>query len=798
MKLPLFLIAGLIAHGGANEVPPVFKNESGQLLPGGQVAVGTQLHLSHPDAGPGMGGIIYYTLDGTDPRNADLANVDALIAYNDERFYHVPISLDDGFLLNPPLSIVPIAYYPFDEDGADHAPSGGSQDAVLSLGTSVTSDALTAGALHLNRDNEHATLGNPSALQITGPISISTWAYATVLSKQAIQYLLVKGPDADSGRSVFLRINYAAGRYEFGASDENGDRFAAFPIPASDRSKWFNLTGVHDGAQWKLYHNGILVASEPDHIGAIPVASDWTLGSRASADGDFLYGSLDEVYFFNAALSDSDVVSLFDTIVPLWTAIDYESARTWGFGPGGHGYNFDEFMMTDISFEMRGVSASVLTRGEFDLSSKQLESINYLELNMVYDDGFVAYLNGTAIHRENAPLVVHGQSKATLPHLPETEEVTFNLEDHVDLLRSGINVLAVQGLNNWIQSDDFLIHSQLRGGGVLFSVAPSASAYSGPVTLDQSMEINARIFHGGEWGHLATVDFQTPNLAITKIHYDPDVDPEVDLFPASAYEFIEIQNIDHRPMSLSGIHLGGAVTCDFPASSLAPGQRFLVPNSTEAFFDHHPDFSSTIVINYQGDLPNQPARIHLYSDHVGTIRDFQYGTEWPAWPDGPNGGGYSLVLIKPETNPDHADPKNWRRSVALNGSPGEDDAISFTGIATNDIDGDGLCALFEYALGTSDTEPTLNPLDFRLVDFVGADPDDRFFLVEVRHQIGTDDVVWIPEISADLQSWSSDPDELGVNRTSATGLDWVTEQYWAVQPISEQERRFIRVRVEKR
>lgn len=798
MKFPLSFIAGFSIFAGASAAPPIFQDSDGQLLPGGQVSVGSRIHLLNPNGGAEPGGTIYYTLDGTDPRHADIDNTNTLIAYEDDRHYHVPTADDDGFLLEPPLSVAPIARYSFDEDGTDCAPAGGSQDAVFSLGTSITTNALTRGALLLNRDNEHATLGDPVALQITGPISLSAWANPTILSNEDIQYLLVKGPSDDLKRSVFLRINHADGQYEFGASDENGDRFAAYPIPSEDRNQWFHLAGVHDGTQWKLYHNGILVATEPDPIGAIPVAANWTLGTRASADGEFLYGTIDEVYIFNTAIAASDVFSLYQTTVPLWTVIDYQPALTWNFGPSGHGYSFDQFLMTDVSFEMRGVSASLHIRAEFDLSQHQLDSINYLELNTVYDDGFVAYLNGTEIHRENAPLVLHGQSEATRPHIPETEEVTFNFEDHLDLLQPGTNVLAIQGLNNSIRSDDFLIHSQLRAGTAIFSVAPSAMAYTALIVLTQSTEINARIFHNGEWGPLATVDYQTPNFAITKIHYNPDVDPEEDLFPSSAYEYIEIQNIDHRRISLSGLHLGGAVTCNFPASSLAPGQRFLIPNNTNAFFDHHPDFPFTIVVNYQGDLPDQPARIHLYSDTVGTIRDFEYGTEWPHWPDGPNGGGYSLVLIKPEDNPDHTDSANWRRSVELNGSPGESDAIPFTGIATNDDDGDGLTALLEYALGTSDSESTPAPLSFRNVDFAGANPDDRFFLVEVRHRIGTDDAIWIPEISDDLQTWSGDPVVLGINRTSATGLNWITEQYWGVQPISAEQHRYIRVRVEQR
>jgi hypothetical protein len=89
-------------------------------------------------------------------------------------------------------------------------------------------------------------------------------------------------------------------------------------------------------------------------------------------------------------------------------------------------------------------------------------------------------------------------------------------------------------------------------------------------------------------------------------------------------------------------------------------------------------------------------------------------------------------------------------------------------------------------------------LSFQRVAFAGANPDDRFFLVEVRHRIGTDDALWIPEITDDLKTWSSSPDAIGNNRTSASGLNWVTEQYWGKQPISENQSRFIRVRVKQR
>lgn len=796
MKLPIYLIASLTAPAAASILPPVFQDGNGQPLQGGQVAVGTSLHLFNPNEGGE--GTIYYTLDGTDPRQVTIENSETVVTFGDDVAFHVPTSEDDGFLLSPPLSVAPIARYTFDEDGTDSAPAGGAQDAVISFGTSVTTSALTTGALLLNRDNEHASLGDPPALRITGPITMSAWTYVTNLSIQDIQYLVVKGPDPETGRSVFLRINHLTRHYEVGASDENGERLASFPIPEEDRSEWFHLSGVHDGTQWKLYHNGVLAASEPDPLGAIPVASDWTVGTRAGADGEYLYGSIDELHIFDAAITDADAASLFQTTVPLWIAPDYEPSLAWASGPGGHGYSFNEYMGTDVSWEMPGISASIFIRAHFDLQEDELDLINHLALDVVYDDGFVAYLNGVEVHREHAPLIIHGQSEATLPHRPEDEIVTFNLEDHVGLLQPGTNVLAVQGLNNWIQSDDFLIHEQLSVGTASYSVSESAMPYNDPVTLSQSTEINARVLHDGQWGPLATVDYQTPNIAVTKIHYNPSVDPEEDLFPPSAYEYIEIQNIDNRHVSMIGLQLEGAVTGTFPRSSLAPGQRFLIPNETNAFFDHHPEFPGTIVTNFIGELPNEPGRIHLFNDTVGTIRDFEYGTESPTWPDGPNGGGYCLVLIEPENNPDHSDPANWRRSVVPRGTPTESDAIPFTGIASDDNDGDGLSALLEYALGTSDSEPNPTPWNLRYVEVVEEDGTDRFFQTEIRRRIGTDDAVWIPEFSTDLQSWSTNPSDVKVSRTSSNDHDWITEQYRASQPISAGQHRFIRVRVEER
>ena len=75
------------------------------------------------------------------------------------------------------------------------------------------------------------------------------------------------------------------------------------------------------------------------------------------------------------------------------------------------------------------------------------EGKNYeaLQLKMRYDDGFIAYLNGTEILRVNAPDQASWDSTATRSNSDRNAEIfePFLLAEHVNLLNPGENVLAI-------------------------------------------------------------------------------------------------------------------------------------------------------------------------------------------------------------------------------------------------------------------------------------------------------------------------------------------------------------------
>ena len=86
----------------------------------------------------------------------------------------------------------------------------------------------------------------------------------------------------------------------------------------------------------------------------------------------------------------------------------------------------------------------------------------------MFEDGFVAFLNGQEVASFNAPGGLAWNSEATGLHGDEVAVtfVDFDLTAHLDKLVAGTNVLAFQGLNDNLGSSDFLLLPELVGNRV--------------------------------------------------------------------------------------------------------------------------------------------------------------------------------------------------------------------------------------------------------------------------------------------------------------------------------------------
>jgi hypothetical protein len=140
-----------------------------------------------------------------------------------------------------------------------------------------------------------------------------------------------------------------------------------------------------------------------------------------------------------------------------------------------------------------------------------------LTLRMKYDDGFAAYVNGTEIARANAPAQMEWNSRATVLH-NDSEAVHF--EDFPALqaatLVEGTNILAIHGLNDRINSSDFLMLPELDatlGGTILtnemrYFTQPSPGAPNDAGVTNFGAVIRAA-------GHNPAVPGDNDNLTIT-------------------------------------------------------------------------------------------------------------------------------------------------------------------------------------------------------------------------------------------------------------------------------------------
>lgn len=118
--------------------------------------------------------------------------------------------------------------------------------------------------------------------------------------------------------------------------------------------------------------------------------------------------------------------------------------------------SFAPLLNVDVAAPWAAAQSSVYQRVEFNIDDPA--KIQSLLLEMQYDDGFVAYLNGTRVGSAAAPALPNYQS----PAQGEREDADslvpekFNLTKFVGLLTPGKNVLAIHVLNVDDASPDLL------------------------------------------------------------------------------------------------------------------------------------------------------------------------------------------------------------------------------------------------------------------------------------------------------------------------------------------------------
>ena len=221
-------------------------------------------------------------------------------------------------------------------------------------------------------------------------------------------------------------------------------------------------------------------------------------------------------------------------VSPAWMLPGFPDA-SWT--PGTNGFGFDqksrptyhELISTDVGAEMRGSNATILIRIPFNVAKRGSE---LLRLGMHFEDGFVAYVNGTRIAGRHAPDVLDWNSGATNSNLTATalegeEFFTGNVP-----LEPGENILAIHGLNRSLTSSDAVFRPVLeRVAGLeqadenLYFAEPTPNAPNGDgfvgLTPDPQFSPGGSAFLSSQ---VVTLDGNIPGVTVryTTTGFEPD------------------------------------------------------------------------------------------------------------------------------------------------------------------------------------------------------------------------------------------------------------------------------------
>ena len=273
--------------------------------------------------------------------------------------------------------------------------------------------------------------------------------------------------------------------------------------------------------------------------------------------------------------------------------------RAWIQGMGtGVGYEtssgYEPYINTDVQAAMLRLANAVYIRIPFEVTDPA--RLTTLTLKMRYDDGFLAFLNGTLIAGANLSASPAWNDPATAGHddMDAIVYQSFNVSAHLSRLKPGTNILAIEGHNAGSTSSDLLFQTTLEATG--------AQAASTTGTDDESKT------------------------------------------------WVELYNKGTQAVELSGWRFDKGISYIFPQRTSLPAGGYLIVAKDRAYLAGlFPDVP--ILGDFEGRLSNDGEELRLLDARGNPVDQVRYydGGTWPAAADG---GGSSLELRDPRADND--------------------------------------------------------------------------------------------------------------------------------------------------
>ncbi|HLC78934.1 MAG TPA: LamG domain-containing protein [archaeon] len=294
-----------------NHSPSGPSTVSGSILNDLNVQIG-QRHTSTTESWNGL-------LDEIRVYRRELSAKDANELYNCQTNNYCP---------RPDIVSNLVGYWRFDEGtGTIVADSSGNDNNGTLINSPVWANGYTNSDLNFSKITDtHVDLGNPSDLNITGPLSISAWGYTNSAPNNALSQEIFtrEGGVTDRG----YRFHFEQGtpsdlRFSLGITPTTNTILSSSTQP--DANKWYHFVATYDpSTAMKIYINGVQTGVDstdiPSSISASSAGPD--IGVR-DGGGENWDGGLDEIRVYNRVLNTADINTLYYCQPPTVVARDW-------------------------------------------------------------------------------------------------------------------------------------------------------------------------------------------------------------------------------------------------------------------------------------------------------------------------------------------------------------------------------------------------------------------------------------------------------------------------------------------
>lgn len=214
-------------------------------------------------------------------------------------------------------------WWPGDDNAIDL--QGGSPGSLVNGATYAP--GKVGKAFSVDGIDDYIAIPHSAAFNIQDAITIDAWVYkrghcgADTGGVLPNCIIVMKQNEADSptccnhgryGLIVLGQFNSNANHATLGffSGGWSNKVTSANPIPDNE---WTHIAGTFDGNVAKIYINGVLSSSQP-HVGVIAATTQGPLYIGAARHGydEFFNGDIDEVEVFNRALTDEEILAIYD------------------------------------------------------------------------------------------------------------------------------------------------------------------------------------------------------------------------------------------------------------------------------------------------------------------------------------------------------------------------------------------------------------------------------------------------------------------------------------------------------